>query len=131
MKTAMNQVLLAGALLALAGATPLFAAETRGPQQPAREPSSGKELVAERAAATYDIAADERRKAAMSPEEAAWKKTIEQSLFPFYLAKYKREKLAGQTTPWAYVKDDPKLPRILLIGDSISKRPDTNCWAAR
>lgn len=87
----------------------------------AAEPSSGKELVTKRAKVTYDQAADQKRLAGMPPEELAWEKTLEKCLGDFYLPIYKREKLAGKTTAWDYVKDDPALPRVLLIGDSISR----------
>lgn len=58
---------------------------------------------------------------ALSPEERAWETILEQNLGKFYLPGYKTAKAAGQETAWDYVKDDPKLPRALLIGDSISR----------
>ena len=39
----------------------------------------------------------------------------------FYLPAHKRDKVAGKSTAWDFVKDDPKLPRVLLIGDSVSR----------
>jgi lysophospholipase L1-like esterase len=57
---------------------------------------------------------------AKSPEELEWEKVLEKSL-GFYLEGYKKAKVAGQETCWDYVKDAPKLPRVLLIGDSISR----------
>jgi len=33
----------------------------------------------------------------------------------FYLPLYKMEKARGSVSAWDYVKDDPKLPRVLLI----------------
>ncbi len=68
-----------------------------------------------------NLGADAERKGAMSPEEAAWEKILEENLGGFYLPAYKKDKLAGKTTAWDFVKDDPKLPRVLLIGDSISR----------
>lgn len=70
---------------------------------------------------TYNLAADAQRMAAMSPEELAWEKVLAENLGDFYLPHYKADKLAGKVTAWDYVKDDPKLPRVLLIGDSISR----------
>lgn len=70
---------------------------------------------------TYDRAADAKRMAAMSPEELAWEKTLEENLGDFYFPHYKADKLAGKITAWDFVKDDPTLPRVLLIGDSISR----------
>ena len=90
--------------------------------QPAHgEPSNAAELAAKKSAPTYDLAADARRKAGMPPDEAAWETTLEQNLGPFYLPIYKQEKLAGKETAWDFVKDQPGLPRVLLIGDSISR----------
>jgi len=57
---------------------------------------------------------------AKSAEELQWEKTLEKSL-GFYLEGYRKAKAAGTETCWDYVKDDPKLPRVLLIGDSISR----------
>ncbi len=88
---------------------------------PAIEPSNVTELAAKKAQSGYDLAADETRKAAMLPEEVAWETLLEQNLGAFYLPIYKQEKLAGKETAWDFVKDDPKLPRVLLIGDSISR----------
>ncbi len=69
----------------------------------------------------YNLAIDAKRKASMSPDEAAWEKVLEENLGSFYLPGYKNEKSAGRETAWDYVKDDPKLPRVLIIGDSISR----------
>lgn len=64
---------------------------------------------------------DAERKAAMSPEELAWEELLEQCLGKFYLPRYKEAKAKGHETAWDYVRDDPDLPRVLLIGDSISR----------
>jgi len=60
-------------------------------------------------------------KSSMTPEQAAWEQKLEKSLGRFYLPRYKEAKAAGKETAWDYVKDDPALPRALLIGDSISR----------
>ena len=39
----------------------------------------------------------------------------------FCLPIHKRQKVAGQSSAWDFVKDDPQLPRVLLIGDSVSR----------
>ena len=88
---------------------------------PGVEPSNAAELATKKTQPSYDLAADAKRKAAMSPDEAAWENVLEQNLGNFYLPIYKKEKLAGKETAWDFVKDDPKLPRVLLIGDSISR----------
>ena len=64
---------------------------------------------------------DKERKEKMSPGERAWEKLLEQNLGRFYLPRYKEAKAKGAETAWDYVKDDPNLPRVLLIGDSISR----------
>lgn len=88
---------------------------------PGLEPSNAAELAAKKSDPGYDPAADARRKDTMSPEEAAWETVLEQNLGGFYLPGYKKQKLAGRETAWDFVKDAPKLPRVLLIGDSISR----------
>ena len=64
---------------------------------------------------------DAERKAKMTAEELAWETLLEQNLGKFYLPRYKEAKAKGHETAWDYVKDEPKLPRVLLIGDSISR----------
>lgn len=60
-------------------------------------------------------------KATLSDEQQAWETVLEENLGGFYLPHYQNAKLAGRTTAWDYVVDDPALPRVLLIGDSISR----------
>ena len=60
-------------------------------------------------------------KATLSPEQQAWETLLEQNLGGFYLPLYQREKVRGSVSAWDYVKDDPSLPRVLLIGDSVSR----------
>jgi len=59
------------------------------------------------------------------PEEQTWLRTLEKLLGSFYAPNYMKELPAGKAKPetdgWAYVKDDPALPRVLIIGDSISR----------
>jgi lysophospholipase L1-like esterase len=59
--------------------------------------------------------------ATLSPEAQAWEKLLQANLGSFYLPFHKKDKLAGKSTAWDYVKEDPALPRVLLIGDSISR----------
>ena len=54
-------------------------------------------------------------------EQLAWETNLEANLGNFYLPGYYREKDAKHVTAWDYVKDDPTLPRLLIIGDSISR----------
>jgi GDSL-like Lipase/Acylhydrolase family len=76
--------------------------------------------LAVKKAESYDLAADAKRKAAMSPQEAAWELLLEKNL-GIYLVGYKNNKSAGIESAWDFVKDNPALPRVLLIGDSISR----------
>jgi hypothetical protein len=47
---------------------------------------------------------------------------LEQNLGNGFLsALHKKDKIAGRSNAWDFVQDDPKLPRVLLIGDSISR----------
>ena len=91
-------------------------------QQPKGEPTNAKEAAEKKAAA--DKANDERYqkwKATRPAEEQAWLKVLEECLGGFYLPLYKMEKARGSVSAWDYVEDDPKLPRVLLIGDSVSR----------
>ena len=60
-------------------------------------------------------------KASRPARQQAWETVLEANLGSFYLPIYKKAKLAGKPTAWDYVQDDPALPRVLLIGDSISR----------
>jgi len=93
--------------------------------QEATEPTNAKE-AAELNKVMFTLppavqAADAKRKAAMNADELAWERTLESSLGGYYLPEYKKNKAAGKETAWDYVKEDPKLPRLLIIGDSISR----------
>lgn len=64
----------------------------------------------------------QQKKATLSAERQAWETLLEQHLGEaFYLPRHKRDFVAGVSTAWDFVVDDPKLPRVLLIGDSISR----------
>jgi lysophospholipase L1-like esterase len=59
--------------------------------------------------------------AKLTPAQQAWEKTLQAELGNFYLPIHKREKVAGKSNAWDFVEDDPGLPRVLLIGDSVSR----------
>ena len=86
------------------------------------EPTNAKEAATKKA---EEAAAVSKKfaawKAKLSPEQQAWETVLEENLGSFYLPIYKKQKLAGRVTAWDYVVDDPKLPRVLLIGDSVSR----------
>jgi len=92
---------------------------------PAGEPTNAKEAAKQqhqKPGITPDLREREaRRKAAMTPEQLAWEQTLEANLGNFYLPFYYKDMDAGHETAWDYVKDDPALPRMLIIGDSISR----------
>ena len=86
------------------------------------EPTNAAEAAAKKAAADKII--DERYqalKAKLPTDQQAWETVLEQNLGSFYLPIHKSEKVAGRSNAWDFVQDDPKLPRVLLIGDSISR----------
>jgi len=92
---------------------------------PPGEPTNAKE-AAKQQQQTSNITPsmlerEAKRKAAMTPEQLAWEETLEANLGYFYLPLYYKDKDAGNETAWDYVKDDPALPRMLIIGDSISR----------
>lgn len=58
-------------------------------------------------------------------EEQVWLRTLEDQLggfyFPNYVSDVFKKEYNPDTDAWAYVKDSPALPRVLIIGDSISR----------
>ena len=81
--------------------------------------AKGRAVQAE--AVAKAIAAALARRAALSPEELAWDRVLRDNLGAFYLPRYLEAKAKGGETAWDFVKDDPALPRVLLIGDSVSR----------
>ncbi len=95
-------------------------------EPPKGEPTSAKEAAAQVAAkkAAQDKVVDEKYQAwvaTLSPDAQAWEKVLQSQLGNFYLPLHKRDKVAGKSNAWDFVPDDPKLPRVLLIGDSVSR----------
>lgn len=100
----------------LVSASPAFAT------QPAAEPTNAAEAAARKQA--EEAAINERYEElvrSLPPEEQAWERTLQEQLGGFYLPIHKREKVAGRSNAWDFVRDDPALPRVLLIGDSVSR----------
>jgi len=60
-------------------------------------------------------------KSALPPERRKWEEVLDSNLGAFYLPGRQSDVLKGKPDAWDYVEDDPKLPRVLLIGDSISR----------
>jgi|GEM_PF-171864 len=63
----------------------------------------------------------EKWKTTLTPKQLQWEEVLAANLGPNYLPPRKRNKAKGIPEAWDYVEDDPKLPRVLLIGDSISR----------
>ena len=86
------------------------------------EPTNAEETAAKKKAAEAAIAAKyDALVATLSAEEQAWEKVLQQHLGSFYLPHHQADKVAGRSNAWDFVKDDPALPRVLLIGDSVSR----------
>lgn len=86
------------------------------------EPSNAQELKQKKVAIQKEVDAQfVIWKQNLSPEQQAWETVLEENLGSFYLPIYKTAKVKNRKTAWDYVKDDPDLPRILLIGDSVSR----------
>jgi lysophospholipase L1-like esterase len=86
------------------------------------EPTNAKEAAAQKAAA--DAALERKYQAwvaTLPPEQQAWERVLQENLGGFYLPLHQRDKLAGRSNAWDFVADDPRLPRVLLIGDSVSR----------
>jgi len=61
-----------------------------------------------------------RWKAKLSSAQQAWETWLQHNLGETNRLIYERAKVEGKATEFDYVKDDPALPHVLLIGDSIS-----------
>jgi lysophospholipase L1-like esterase len=86
------------------------------------EPTNAEEAAAKKKAAEAATAAKyDAIVATLSAEEQAWEKVLQRHLGSFYLPHHQVDKLAGKSTAWDFVNDDPALPRVLLIGDSVSR----------
>lgn len=86
------------------------------------EPTNAAEAAAKKAAAEAAVAAKyEAWVSTLSPERQAWEKVLQENLGSFYLPVHQKEKIDGKSNAWDFVEDDPSLPRVLLIGDSVSR----------
>ena len=110
-------------LLCLTAAWAVAAPEPTKTEPTNAQEAAAKELAAKKAAQDATIDAKYFALVAQLPPEAqAWEKVLQENLGNgFYLPAHKRDKVAGKSTAWDFVKDDPKLPRVLLIGDSVSR----------
>jgi len=110
-------------ILALAAVLgPVHASAQTSISPPKGEPTDAAEAAAKKAAA--DQLLEEKYQAIVAklpPDQQAWEKVLQSHLGSFYLPIHKREKVQGRSNAWDFVQDDPKLPRVLLIGDSVSR----------
>lgn len=116
MKSLLAPVVGSGLLFAVCAGTAPSA------EPPAGEPTNAAEAAAQKAAEEAKI--DTKYEAIVSelpPDQQAWERMLQENLGGFYLPIHKREKVAGRSNAWDFVKDDPALPRVLLIGDSVSR----------
>ena len=91
-------------------------------QTPKGEPTNAAQAAAKKAAEDAKIDAKYQALVAkLPPDQQAWEQTLQENLGGFYLPIHKRQKIAGQSNAWDFVADDPDLPRVLLIGDSVSR----------
>ncbi len=92
------------------------------PVVPKGEPTDAAEAAAQKAA--KEAVLDARYQAwvsTLSPAAQAWEGVLQQCLGGFYLPFHKQDKVAGKSNAWDFVEDKPGLPRVLLIGDSVSR----------
>lgn len=86
------------------------------------EPTNAEEAAAEKARESEILDRNyEAWVATLSPEARKWEQVLQSELGNFYLPLHKKGKVAGKSSAWDFVEDDPELPRILLVGDSISR----------
>jgi lysophospholipase L1-like esterase len=106
------------ALFALAFLTPLAAQEPTNAAEAAAKAQAAEKKAAREAAvaAKYDAWV-----ATLPPAHQAWEKVLQANLGSFYLPGHQADKVAGKANAWDYVADNPKFPRVLLIGDSVSR----------
>lgn len=102
--------------------SPLLLSAQSSVNPPKGEPTNAAETAAqkERAAAELDKSYQAWVKK-LPPDQQAWEQVLQSQLGGFYLPIHKREKVAGRSNAWDFVHDDRKLPRVLLIGDSVSR----------
>ena len=87
------------------------------------EPTNAEEAAAQRKA-DANLSLEEKYQAhvaTLTPEQQAWEVVLQENLGGFYLPIHQKEKIAGKSNAWDFVQDVPGLPRVLVIGDSISR----------
>lgn len=86
------------------------------------EPTNAAEAAAKKAEADKKLEeAYQAVVAKLPPAQQEWEQVLQSQLGSFYLPIHKREKVAGRSNAWDFVDDKAGLPRVLLIGDSVSR----------
>lgn len=93
-------------------ADPVAKLEPTNADEAAAAKAKAEAVVAEKYAAWF---------APLTPAHQAWEKVLEENLGSFYWPLHQKDKVAGRANAWDYVEDDPGLPRVLIIGDSVSR----------
>lgn len=100
----------------------LIALATNAMAQGQSEPTNTTEAAAQKAKAEAEL--DAKYQAwveTLTPEQQAWESVLQSELGGYYLPIHKRQKVTGKSNAWDFVEDDAALPRVLLIGDSVSR----------
>lgn len=84
------------------------------------EPTNAEEAAAAKAEVEIDRRYDSWLET-LTPAQQKWERILQSELGDFYLPIHKKQKVAGQSNAWDFVEDDPNLPRVLLLGDSVSR----------
>ncbi len=99
-----------------------FALELSAQQASKTEPTNAREAAEKKAAADHRVNEQYAAVVARLPaDEQAWEKVLQENLGGFYLPIHKRQKIQGRSNAWDFVRDNLSLPRVLLIGDSVSR----------
>ena len=93
---------------------------TAQPAQPAQAPPPVDPALKEAENRAID-AQYAQWKNTLTPKQLQWEDVLAANLGSYYFPARKKNKVQGIPEAWDYVEDDPKLPRVLLIGDSISR----------
>lgn len=89
---------------------------------PSAEPTNAAEAAAKKAEADRKLEeAYQSVVTKLSPAQQEWENVLQAQLGTFYLPLHKKDKIAGRSNAWDFVEDRPNLPRVLLIGDSVSR----------
>lgn len=89
---------------------------------PPGEPTNAADAAAQKARADAELDGKYQAwVASLSLAAQAWEKVLQDQLGSFYLPLHKKDKIAGRSNAWDFVDDVPGLPRVLLIGDSVSR----------